>query len=64
MVTETIVDINWSSLWEIPVWAADADSEKKWQICTKYKHLSSNENLKINFIIFNVEIDFMQGLKK
>lgn len=61
--TEMTVDINWSSLWDITVWAADADGEKKWQICTKYNHLMSNENLIINSIIFNVEIDLMQCLR-
>lgn len=51
------VDINWSSLWEMPVWAEDADSEKKVHICTKYKHILSNGSLRINLIIFNVKID-------
>lgn len=51
------MDINWPSLWEMPVWAEDADSEKKWHICTKYKHMLSNENLIISLIICNVKID-------
>lgn len=63
MVTETSVHINGAELWETPVWAADAGSEKKWQICVKYKHLLSNENLTINLIIFNVQFNFMQDLK-
>lgn len=56
MVTETTVAINWSSLWEIPVWAADANREKKWQICTKCKHLLSNEN-----VISNEKCDHFSG---
>lgn len=51
------VDINWSSLWEMPVWAEDDDSEKKLHVCTKYKHILSNKNLRINLIMFNVKID-------
>lgn len=51
------MDFNWSSLWEMSVWAEDGDSEKKQHICTKFKHKLSNENLRINLISFNVKID-------
>jgi len=50
-------------MWETPVWAADIDSEKKWQICTKYKHLLSNENLTINLSFLMWRLIFMQTLK-
>lgn len=56
-ITEMTVDINWSSLQEMPVWAEDADSEKKLHICTKHEYILSNENLRINLITFNAKID-------